>query len=46
MSANALAPQELIRKAVVEKLTDHTVDYEKIIELLETLVNWAEWVEA
>jgi putative PIN family toxin of toxin-antitoxin system len=30
---------------IIEKLTARSVDPEKIVELVETLTNWAEWVE-
>lgn len=34
-----------LAEEIVEKLKHRSVDPEKIIGLVETLVNWAEWVE-
>jgi putative PIN family toxin of toxin-antitoxin system len=34
-----------LAEEIVEKLLDHRVDKEKVGDLVETLVNWAEWVE-
>jgi putative PIN family toxin of toxin-antitoxin system len=34
-----------LAEEVVEKLLDHRVDSEKVGRLVETLANWAEWVE-
>lgn len=34
-----------LAEEIIEKLKQRSVDPEKIIELVETLVNWAEWVE-
>lgn len=34
-----------LAEEVVEKLLDHSVDSEKVSGLVETLANWAEWVE-
>jgi uncharacterized protein len=34
-----------LAEEVVEKLLDHRVDKEKIGSLVETLANWAEWVD-
>lgn len=34
-----------LAEEVVEKLLDHRVDSEKVGGLVETLANWAEWVE-
>lgn len=34
-----------LAEEIIEKLTDRNVDAEKIGILVETLANWAEWVE-
>jgi putative PIN family toxin of toxin-antitoxin system len=34
-----------LAEEVVEKLLDHRADKEKVGSLVETLANWAEWVE-
>ncbi len=34
-----------LAEEVVEKLLDHRVDKEKVSDLVETLANWAEWIE-
>jgi predicted nucleic acid-binding protein len=34
-----------LAEEIIEKLLDHRVDKEKVGDLVETLANWAEWVE-
>lgn len=34
-----------LAEEIIEKLLDHRVDEEKVGVLVETLANWAEWVE-
>jgi putative PIN family toxin of toxin-antitoxin system len=34
-----------LAEEIIEKLLDHRVDTEKVGDLVETLANWAEWVE-